>query len=77
MHTFQNNGVVFRYDADVPFGRVLICKFTDSERVNEIDVNGEALLEFVAQYIRAEKISKIEQASWREVLGLENTEERE
>lgn len=39
--------------------------------LNEIAVPAEHILEFVAKYVASEKISKLEQASYKEILGLQ------
>jgi hypothetical protein len=65
MHTFVRGETVFNYNADLS-GKVRI-KVSDGE----ILVPGEDLLEFIAQYVRSQKIALIEKQSGREVLGLE------
>jgi hypothetical protein len=36
----------------------------------EVEIPGAAMLEFVAHYVRRERISKLEQATTDEILGL-------
>jgi hypothetical protein len=62
MQTFKSNGVIFNYNSDMS-GAVTIKTINGS-----FDVNGEAILHFVANYIRNEKISKLYDMTTEELL---------
>lgn len=65
MHTFEsNNGTKFNHNGDFS-GDVTICT---SEQTFKISC--ESLFEFVSEFVKQEKISKIEKASYSELLGL-------
>ena len=40
------------------------------EVVQEMEVSGTDILKFVSDYVREEKIRKVEKASWKKILGL-------
>lgn len=69
-HTLETNGVVFNFNADLS-GVVSIA-------INDkmLDVPGDALLAFIANYVRYERISELEQMDSHEVLGLPRLEPR-
>ena len=68
MHTFEHDGVVFNYNADMS-GDVIIWREGQKPRMNLL-VPASALVAFVADYVRRERISAIEDASDIEMLGL-------
>lgn len=65
MHTTEIDDAVFNHNGDYS-GNVRI---TD-ENGNVCEVSFDALKGFVAEYVRQEKISKLENAWYDEVLGL-------
>lgn len=64
MHTQRVNDTLFLYNSDLS-GVVVIQRGDD-----EIEVPSEDLLSFVAEHVRSERMSALEQASFRELLGL-------
>lgn len=67
MHTHKTPQATFLFNSDLS-GDVIIRR-EDGED-GEAAVPGVALLSFVAQYIRRERISAMEEMSDREILGL-------
>lgn len=65
MHTYKAQNTTFVHDSDLS-GDVIIRRGN-----NEIEVPGEDLLSFVAEYVRSERVGALESASHREILGLE------
>lgn len=65
MITFTSHGVTFNYHSDLS-GNVLVHVGS----VETAIVPGIALLEFIAEYVRSEKTTELEEASPRAVLGL-------
>lgn len=55
---------VFNFNSDMS-GNVIIA-----HRGQEIEVPGEHLLQFVANYIRQERIASLEQANDRQIFGI-------
>ncbi len=62
------NGTVFKYDSDFS-GTVTIQTQSDGFQ-KRLEINGEDILEFVAQFVINSKISELEQLSPSEVLGV-------
>lgn len=69
MHSFHGKSVNIHYDADVKTGE---CVIVNKENGQEIRVIGSDLLRFVAQYIREQKIIKIENTCATDILGIWN-----
>ena len=74
MHSSRlSKNVVILHNGDYS-GEVIIRKLRNDgnrdENVGEIVLQFEDLLEFVCSYVRSEKISKLEQATPEEILGL-------
>lgn len=67
MHTFNGKKTRVRYNNDMS-GNIII-QHKDYEL--ELSVLGEDILDFVAEYVRSQKISKLEQMDSKEILGLE------
>lgn len=67
MHSFHGKSVNIHYDADVKTGE---CVIVNKENGQEIRVLGSDLLRFVAQYIREQKIIKIENTCATDILGI-------
>lgn len=63
--------IIFKYDSDLS-GDVIISKenLADPENPVEFPVSGEAILAFVAEFVRNQRISQLEQASTNEILGI-------
>ena len=68
MHTFNGKETIIHYDSDVATGKVII---RNKHYDLELSVSGEDIIDFVAEYVREEKIGKLEQMNSKEVLGLE------
>lgn len=68
MHTFNGKETIIHYDSDVATGRVII---RNKHYDLELSVSGEDIIDFVSEYVRSQKISKLEQMNSKEVLGLE------
>lgn len=69
MHSYESeNGTIFHHNSDFS-GDVTIIVAVDSPDRKEIHVSGNDILEFVAfHYIARERIARLEQMSWRELL---------
>ena len=69
MHLFKTNpdgdGTAFSFNSDLS-GNVRIT----APNGRSVEVPGEHILQFVAQYVRSERIGALEQADDRAVLGL-------
>ena len=66
MHTFDGKSCKIHYNSDMS-GEVNICdKITDKELI----VEAQDILDFVADYIRNEKIGMLEQMSTDNILHL-------
>lgn len=64
MHTFQGKTVTIHHNGDYSGEATVICGD------QEIKVACEDLLEFVAGAVRTSKVGKIEDADYKELLGL-------
>lgn len=62
--------VFFHYHADLSGIVNITSTDAQGERVSEIDVPGEALVEFVAEYVRRHRISTLEDMPAANVLEL-------
>lgn len=67
MHTFEGENCRIHFNSDMS-GDIHICN-QDSDK--EIKVNGQDILDFVANYAGSERISKPEQMETKGILGLE------
>ena len=66
MHHFEaSEGTMFNYNSDLS-GKVEIKK-----NGFEIELPGQDILEFVSTFVRNERISKIEELSTYEILGID------
>ncbi len=64
MKNFEaKNGTRFTYKEELT-GKVII----DDENEGTFKVNSQDLLEFVAEYIREERITKLEETYWKDLL---------
>ena len=81
MHSADFGTHVFLYNSDLSGDVKIIKKLTEDEMKNmstaeiiaaqcEIEVPGHILLDFVADYVRNERIAKLEQMSTDEILGV-------
>ena len=66
MPTFSHGRINFNYNSDLS-GDVII---STALRHNELHVPGEALLAFMANYVRQQRIGVLEDASNSEILGV-------
>lgn len=67
MHTFNGKKTRIHYNSDM--SENIIIQHKDYEL--ELSVLGEDILDFVTEYVRSQKISKLEQMDSKEILGLE------
>lgn len=67
MHSFHGKSVNIHYDADIKSGE---CIIINKETGEKIRANGRDLLDFVAGYVREQKIVKIESAGTTDILGI-------
>lgn len=68
MHTFKSkNDVIFHHNQDLS-GEVIIIRGK-----KEIAIEGDDLLDFVAQYVAGEKIAELEQMETTEILGIKRS----
>ena len=66
MHTFEGKGCRIHHNSDMS-GEVYIC---DKNSDDELKVEAQDILDFVANYIRAERIEKLEQMNADSILHL-------
>lgn len=64
MHTFEGSSCRIHFNSDMS-GDIHICD-KDSDR--EIKVDGQDILDFVANHVRRERISKLEQMETKDIL---------
>lgn len=70
MHTFQSCQVRIHYNSDLS-GNVKISTVDHVVGAQVyVEIPGQVLVEFVAEYVRRAKISALESASDEELLGL-------
>ncbi len=67
MHSFYGKSVNIHYDADVKTGE---CVIINKENGQEIRVLGSDLLDFIAGYVREQKIIKIENTCATDILDI-------
>lgn len=67
MHTFNGKKTTIHYNSDMSGDCVIFNKETEQK----VEVSCEDILEFVAEYVRSQKIGKLEQMGSKEILGLE------
>lgn len=67
MHTFEGSSCRIHFNSDMSGDIHIAEKGSDKE----IKVDGQDILDFVANYVRSERISKLEQMETKEILGLE------
>lgn len=76
MHHFRHGRFVFNFNSDMS-GDVHVSEYEnenqnwETKRVAEMQIPGEAFLEFVANYVRGRMITKLEKASTEEILGID------
>lgn len=66
MHTFEGKSCRIHHNSDMS-GEVYIC---DKNSDDELKVEAQDILDFVANYIRAERIEKLEQMNADSILHL-------
>ncbi len=67
MHTYQTErGTYFTFNSDLS-GDVQILTI----KGDKCQVPGEDLLQFIGEHVRAERISRLETLTYRQVLGVE------
>lgn len=67
MHTFEGKSCRIHFNSDMSGDIHIVEKNSDKE----IKVDGQDILDFVTNYVRIEKISKLEQMETKDILGLE------
>lgn len=66
MHSFNGNKTTVHYNSDMSGDCVIFNKETEQE----VEVPCEDILEFIADYVRSQKIGKLEQMDSKKILGL-------
>ena len=66
MQTFHGKEITIHYNSDMSGN----CQIIDRKTNTEIAVPCEDLIDFVAEYVRHQKIGKLEQMDSKELLGL-------
>lgn len=67
MHTFNGKKAAIHYNSDMSGN----CIIFNRETEHGTEVPCEDILDFVAEYVRSQKISKLEQMDSKEILGFE------
>ena len=67
MRTFNGKKTTIHYNSDMSGNCIIFNKETEQE----IEVPCEDILDFVADYVRSQKIGKLEQIDSKKILGLE------
>lgn len=65
MHTFTSNKTIFHYNSDMSGDVVILTP----EKI-EFRVDGRSILEFVAEYVRGQRIRRIENQEVDELLEI-------
>lgn len=66
MHTFEGKSCRIHHNSDMS-GKIHIC---DKNSDKQLDVDAQDVLDFVANYIRTERIEMLEQMSTESILYL-------
>ena len=66
MHTFNGKKTIIHYNSDMSGDCIIFNKETEQE----VEVPCEDILDFVANYVRSQKIGKLEQMETKDILGL-------
>lgn len=66
MHSFHGKEITIHYNSDMSGD----CQIIDRKTNTEIAVPCEDLVDFVAEYVRRQKIDELEQMGSKELLGL-------
>ena len=66
MHTFNGKKSAIHFNSDMSGECIIFNKETEQE----VKVPCEDILEFVADYVRSQKISKLEQMETKDILGI-------
>lgn len=66
MHTFNGKEITIHYDSDMSG----YCDIIDKETEQGLTVPCEDILDFVANYVRSQKIGKLEQMETKDILGI-------
>ena len=75
MHTFEGKSVKIQHNGGFD-GKAIIVQKTD-QGVKTVEANCEDLIAFVAEYVRQEKISRLENAAAGEILFQNTTVPKE
>lgn len=67
MHTFNGKKTTIHYNSDMSGDCIIFNKETEQN----VEVPCEDILDFVAEYVRIQKIGKLERMDNKEILGLE------
>lgn len=67
MRTFNVKKTTIHYNSDMSGN----CIIFNNETEQEVEVPCEDILDFVANYVRSQKIGKLEQIDSKKILGLE------
>lgn len=66
MHTFDGSKTRFHFNSDMSGD----CEIIEKESGRSMKVPCEDILDFVANYVRNEKIGKLEQINTNDILGI-------
>ena len=69
MHTREIGSTLFHFNADLS-GAVMIVKRDKGKSFESLEVPGEDLIRFIAEWVANQKISELEDMEPHEVLGL-------
>jgi hypothetical protein len=70
VHTFKGKKACFNYNSDFSGEVIITVPLSHGLGSATIEVNGQDILDLVAEHIRLEKIGRLEQLSTEELLGV-------
>lgn len=71
MNTYEGTSCIINHNSDMSGDIIIKSKTPDEKGIySEVSVLGKDILKFVAEYVRNQKITKAENASWKKILGL-------
>lgn len=66
MHTFTGNKILIHYNSDMSGD----CFILDKKTKQKMEIPCEDILDFVADFIRNQRIDKLEQMETKDILGI-------
>jgi len=70
MHTLKIRDVIFIYHPDLSEVRICVPHSADMGKASDVVIDGRILLDFVAEYIRNQRISALEQMDTNDLLNI-------